>query len=166
VRAAETLHVIPTSEGIEAIAESNPGETKEEQALLLVSTQGAPDGVVPLMATRILLGRSELADVRIDSAFVSRYHSLIVRENGQDLLIDLGSTNGVLVNGRRVVRAVLKHRDLVQVGPSRVTYLNPAIAPPLEGDSSETVSFARPGVALAEEGDNAVLAFGRFDEAG
>jgi type II secretory pathway predicted ATPase ExeA len=166
VRAAETLHVIPTSAGIEAIAESNPGETKEEQALLLVSTQGAPDGVVPLMSTRILLGRSELADVRIDSAFVSRYHSLIVRENGQDLLIDLGSTNGVLVNGRRVVRAVLKHRDLVQVGPSRVTYLNPAIAPPLEGDSSETVSFARPGVALSEDGDNAVLAFGRFDEAG
>jgi pSer/pThr/pTyr-binding forkhead associated (FHA) protein len=158
--------VIPTSERIEAIVDSNPGETKEEQALLLVSTQGVADGVVPLMASRILVGRSELADVRIDSAFVSRYHSLIVRENGQDLLIDLGSTNGVLVNGKRVVRAVLKHRDLIQVGPSRVTYLNPAIAPPLEGDSSETVSFARPGVPAADDGNNAVLAFGRLDEAG
>jgi pSer/pThr/pTyr-binding forkhead associated (FHA) protein len=94
-----------------------------------------------------------LADVRIDSAFVSRYHSLIVRENGCDLLIDLGSTNGVLVNGKRVVRAQLKHRDLIQVGPARVTYLNPAIAPPLEGDASETVSFARPEAA----GENAVL---------
>jgi general secretion pathway protein A len=165
-RAAEALHVIPTSEQIEAIADSNPGETKEEQALLLVSTQGIADGVVPLMASRILIGRSELADVRIDSAFVSRYHSLIVRENGQDLLIDLGSTNGVLVNGKRVVRAVLKHRDLIQVGPSRVTYLNPAIAPPLEGDSSATVSFARPGVPAADDGNNAVLAFGRLDEAG
>jgi len=67
------------------------------------------DAVVPLMINRILVGRSELADVRIDSAFVSRYHSLIVRENGCDLLIDLGSTNGVLVNGKRVVRAQLKH---------------------------------------------------------
>jgi general secretion pathway protein A len=167
-RAAETLHVIPTAERINAIAESQPGEsdTKEEPALLLVSTQGLADAVVPLLATRILVGRSELADVRIDSAFVSRYHSLIVRENGQDLLIDLGSTNGVLVNGRRVVRAVLKHRDLIQVGPSRVTYLNPAIAPPLEGDASETVSFARPGVPVEDDVNNAVLAFGRFDEAG
>jgi general secretion pathway protein A len=172
-RAAETLHVIPTSERIEAIADSNPGDTKEEQALLLVSSQGLPDGIVPLLASRILIGRSELADVRIDSAFVSRYHSLIVREagadfRGRDLLIDLGSTNGVLVNGKRVVRAMLKHRDLIQVGPARVTYLNPAIAPPVEGDSSETVSFARPGVPIveAESADHAVLAFGRFDEAG
>jgi general secretion pathway protein A len=166
-RAAETLHIIPTSERIEAIHDANPGETAEEQALLLVSSQGSTDSIVPLMANRILIGRSELADVRIDSAFVSRYHSLMVREGGRDLLIDLGSTNGVLVNGKRVVRAILKHRDLIQVGPSRVTYLNPAIAPTLEGDSSQTVSFARPGEPAADESNaSPVLAFGRFDEAG
>jgi len=172
-RAAETLHLIPSSERLEALVDSNPGETKEEQALLLVSTQGAADGIVPLMASRILIGRSELADVRIDSTFVSRYHLLIVREpgadfRGRDLLIDLGSTNGVLVNGKRVVRAMLKHRDLIQVGPSRITYLNPAIAPPLEQDFSATVSFARPGMPPVEDaaGNRAILAFGRFDEAG
>jgi type II secretory pathway predicted ATPase ExeA len=163
--AAESLLIVPTAPRIEAIADSPPGTTKDEQALLLVTSQGLPDSVVPLMATRILIGRSELADVRIDSAFVSRYHSLIVRENGRDLLIDLGSTNGVLVNGKHVVRAQLKHRDLIQVGPARVTYLNPAIAPPVEGDSSETLSFARPGVTDPAS-DSAVLAFGRFDEAG
>jgi general secretion pathway protein A len=164
-RAAEQMQLIPTAERIGAIAEAQPGQTKEEQALLLVSAQGMPDGVIPLMANRILIGRSELADVRIDSAFVSRYHSLIVREGGRDLLIDLGSTNGVIVNGKRVIRAQLKHRDLIQVGPARVTYLNPAVAPPMEGDSSETVSFARPG--SGDQADaNAVLAFGRFDEAG
>ena len=95
---------------------------------------------------------------------------LILFLRGRDLLIDLGSTNGVLVNGKRVVRALLKHRDLIQVGPSRVTYLNPAIAPAMVGDSSETVSFVRPGAGMpvADEGaaENAVLAFGRFDEAG
>lgn len=163
-RAAEQLQLIPTADRIDAIAESQPGQTSEEQALLLVSAQGVPDGVIPLMANRILIGRSELADVRIDSAFVSRYHSLIVRENGKDLLIDLGSTNGVVLNGRRVVRAQLKHRDLIQVGPARVTYLNPAIAPPLDADSSETVSFVRPGTA--ESLDSSVLGFGRLDDAG
>lgn len=163
-RAAETLHFIPCAERLEALAHAEPNADNDEQALLIVTSQGATDDVVPLMATRMLIGRSELADVRIDSAFVSRYHALIVRENGRDLLIDLGSTNGVLVNGKRVVRAALKHRDLIQVGPARVTYLNAAIAPALAGDSSETVSFARPGADDAD--DNPIVAFGRLDEAG
>jgi general secretion pathway protein A len=163
--AAESLSIIPTANRIEAIADAGPGEAKDEQALLLVTSQGLADGVVPLVSSRILIGRSELADVRIESAFVSRYHSLIVRENGYDILIDLGSTNGVLVNGKRVVRAQLKHRDLIQVGPARVTYLNPTHVPPLEGDASETLTFARPGMADPAQ-ENAVMAFGRFDEAG
>ena len=69
-------------------------------------------------------GRGEEADVRIDSVFVSRYHALIVRDNGQDLMLDLGSTNGLLVNSRRILRRALRHRDLIQVGPARVMYLN------------------------------------------
>ena len=163
-RAAEALHIIPTAERIEELADAQPGETAEEQSLLLVGMQGTADSVVPLNSSRMLIGRSELADVRIDSAFVSRYHALLVRERGTDLIIDLGSTNGILLNGRRVVRATLKHRDLIQVGPARITYLNPAIAPPLEADSAETASFARPGDTL--DAGPAVLGFGRLDDAG
>jgi type II secretory pathway predicted ATPase ExeA len=131
------------------------------EALLLVSVRGGVDSVQGLLQDRMLIGRSELADVRIDSAFVSRYHALIVREPSQDLLLDLGSTNGVLVNSRRVVRHVLQHRDLVQIGPARITYLNPAQTPPAVADSSETLSFARTGAANNE---HTVFAFGRFNE--
>jgi general secretion pathway protein A len=105
--------------------------------------------------------------VRIDSVFVSRYHALIVRNGGYDLLLDLGSTNGVLVNSRRVVRHVLRHRDLVQVGPARVTYLNPMVMPLATPDPEETIRFARPGFPMAageeEDGTTPVLAFGRED---
>jgi general secretion pathway protein A len=154
-----------------------------EQAMLIITIQGGADGVVPLHASRILIGRGETADVRIDSAFISRYHALIVREPAtqpgaagspdvldaqpaRDVLIDLGSTNGLLVNGKRAVRHTLKHRDLIQVGHARITYLNPSLAPPLERDPSETVSFGRPS-ANDEGGDagQAILAFGRFNEA-
>ena len=76
------------------------------------------------MRDRVLIGRGEEADVRIDSVFVSRYHALIVTDDGQDLMLDLGSTNGLLVNSRRIVRRALKDRDLIQVGPARVIYLN------------------------------------------
>lgn len=140
-----------------------------EEAKLLVAMQGIPEYQLTLGDDRLLIGRGEEADVRIDSVFVSRYHALIVRNGGYDLLLDLGSTNGVLVNSRRVVRHVLRHRDLVQVGPARVTYLNPLVLPLATPDPAETIRFARPGFPMAageeddEEGTTPVLAFGRED---
>jgi hypothetical protein len=139
-------------------------DSDSSEALLLMSASGGVDSVIAMNHGRMLIGRSELADARINSAFVSRYHALIVREPGQDLLIDLGSTNGVLVNSRRVLRHVLRHRDLIQIGPARITYLNSAIAPAVALDASETVTFARPGSANGEQ--HGVFAFGRFDDAG
>lgn len=138
-----------------------------EEVKLVVAMQGMPEYQVTLGDDRLLIGRGEEADVRIDSVFVSRYHALIVRNGGYDLLLDLGSTNGVLVNSRRVVRHVLRHRDLVQVGPARVTYLNPLVMPLATPDPAETIRFARPGFPMAageeEEGTAPVLAFGRED---
>ena len=135
---------------------------------LVISIQGLPDREVVLSADRLLLGRGEEADVRIDSVFVSRYHALIVRNNGQDLMIDLGSTNGLLVNSRRIVRRALRHRDLIQVGPARVMYLNEGLTHAPQPDPAETVCFARPGfpAAAGEEEAGALLAFGRLDDAG
>lgn len=132
-------------------------------AVLVLSSQGVPDREIPLSRSRVLIGRGELADVRIDSVFVSRYHALIVREATQDLLIDLGSTNGVLVNSRRAMRHVLTNRDLIQIGPARVTYLNAAAvrSMPLEPDPAQTGCFVRSGAPLTGEGGT-VLAFGRL----
>lgn len=133
-------------------------------AVLKVATQGVADREIALRNTRVLIGRGELADVRIDSVFVSRYHALIVREPDFDLLIDLGSTNGVLVNSRRVLRHALMDRDLIQIGPARVTYQNPAASHARGTDPSQTVCFSRSGAANAtgEIGDRGtVLAFGR-----
>ncbi|MEQ1581157.1 MAG: AAA family ATPase [Steroidobacteraceae bacterium] len=132
------------------------------EASLLLATQGSPDKDIPFVRSRVLIGRSELADVRIDSVFVSRYHALIVREPTHDLLIDLGSTNGVLVNSRRVLRHVLRHRDLVQIGPARVTYLNPAATGSTGPDPGQTVYLARAGMVAPDQPASAtVLAFGR-----
>lgn len=134
-------------------------------AKLVISMQGMADRDVPLTASRVLLGRGEEADVRIDSVFVSRYHALIVRDGGDDLLLDLGSTNGVLVNSRRLVRRRLQHRDLVQIGPARVTYLNEG-AQSLQPDPGETLCLARPGmppIAAGEEDSGTLIAFGRLE---
>lgn len=132
---------------------------------LVVAMQGMADREVALASNRVLIGRGEEADVRIDSVFVSRYHALIVRDGQEDLLLDLGSTNGVLVNSRRLVRRRLQHRDLIQIGPARVTYENEHAAQNPQPDPGETLCFARPGmpVAAGEEDERTLLAFGRAD---
>ena len=135
---------------------------------LVISMQGLPDREVTLSADRLLIGRGAEADIRIDSVFVSRYHALIVHDNGQDLMIDLGSTNGLIVNSRRIVRRALRHRDLIQVGPARVMYLNEHLTQGVQPDPGETICFARPGfpASLGEDPPGALLAFGRVDSSG
>ncbi|MFL6617513.1 MAG: AAA family ATPase [Povalibacter sp.] len=148
-----------TAEPKSAPATSPPGR-------ILVSMQGLPDRENLMAADRILIGRGEEADVRIDSVFVSRYHALIIRHDGQDLLLDLGSTNGLLLNSRRISRRVLKDRDVIQVGPAKMTYINPFAVAATHPDPAETICFARPGFPMAageDDGTGTVIAFGRLD---
>ncbi|MCO6503367.1 MAG: DUF3662 domain-containing protein [Acidimicrobiales bacterium] len=51
---------------------------------------------------RALVGRGEEADVRIPLQSVSRRHALIWREGGRAFIVDLGSSNGTMLDGRRV----------------------------------------------------------------
>ncbi|MBL8271124.1 AAA family ATPase [Steroidobacter sp.] len=134
------------------------------QGKLVITMQGEVEREVSLKSDRLLVGRGEEADVRIDSVFISRYHALIVRDGNRDLLLDLGSTNGLVVNSRRILRRALRHRDLIQVGPARVMYINEQ-ANNVQPDPGETLCFSRPGfpAAAGEEQDATLLAFGRLD---
>jgi general secretion pathway protein A len=138
------------------------------RARLVITMQGLPEREVTLEGDRILIGRGEEADISIDSVFVSRYHALIVHDNGQDLMLDLGSTNGLVVNSRRILRRALRHRDLIQVGPARVMYFNEHAATTAQPDPGETICFARPGFpqAAGDEESGSLLAFGRLDTSG
>jgi len=47
---------------------------------------------------------------------VSSHHAEIVRNDDHYLLRDLGSTNGTMINGRRVVTSEIQHDDLIEFG--------------------------------------------------
>jgi pSer/pThr/pTyr-binding forkhead associated (FHA) protein len=70
------------------------------------------------------IGRSPSADIVIDDASVSRRHALIVQEDGQTILLDDRSRHGVLVNGERVTRAVLRSGDAIRLGAVELRYLD------------------------------------------
>jgi ABC transport system ATP-binding/permease protein len=67
------------------------------------------------------VGRAQRADIIVDAALVSRLHCRL--EAGRDGLevIDLSSTNGTFVNGRRVHRATLTVGDRLRVGRVELT---------------------------------------------
>lgn len=65
---------------------------------------------------RFLLGRSKTqADLRLDDANVSRQHAVIERVGSAWYVVDLGSTNGVQVQGERVTRRALSDGDRIVI---------------------------------------------------
>jgi hypothetical protein len=64
-----------------------------------------------------LIGRSPKCQLVLDDGLVSRHHARLVSNQGTVLLEDMGSANGVLVNGDRLTRAtVLKSGDRIAIG--------------------------------------------------
>jgi len=69
-----------------------------------------------LDAPTTVIGRSRQCDIVIGDPNVSRRHCEVRREGDDHVLIDLGSTNGVTVNGSETQRQALAEGDRVQVG--------------------------------------------------
>jgi hypothetical protein len=70
----------------------------------------------------ILIGRSRECDVTVDDPNVSRRHAEVRQENGAWWIVDLGSTNGIEVNGERVERARLEPDDAIVVGTTELRF--------------------------------------------
>jgi len=70
----------------------------------------------------VVLGRSRECDVQIEDANVSRRHAELRQEGSAYWIVDLDSTNGVEVNGRRVKRSKLESGSRFTVGSTEVTF--------------------------------------------
>jgi len=77
-----------------------------------------------LTESKILIGRSELCDITINSRFVSKHHALLVRTENALHLLDLNSTNGTFVNSRRSKDKVLRHEDVISLGNHGIKLIN------------------------------------------
>jgi DNA-binding CsgD family transcriptional regulator len=82
--------------------------------------------VFPLERTRAyVIGRLPGAEIHIDDPGVSRRHvKLTRRPDGSIDVADMRSTNGLVVNGQKLERAVLRDGDLMSLGPDAVLRLS------------------------------------------
>ena len=63
------------------------------------------------------VGRAKRADFIVEAALVSRLHCRLEVTDDRIDVIDLESTNGTFVNGKRIDRARLRSGDLLRIGP-------------------------------------------------
>jgi hypothetical protein len=95
-----------------------PPEVAREVVTLTVDGKA-----VPVTTSRVVIGRSRECDLRIDDANASRRHCELVQEGAARwLLVDLGSTNGTEVNGRRATREALHDGDRITVGATTIVF--------------------------------------------
>jgi len=87
----------------------------ERTATLLVYH---PDGVeaVQLREQPIIVGRDSVADLVIRHPSLSRQHARLELREGEVWIVDLGSTNGCFVGGRRVEESAVRPGDELRLG--------------------------------------------------
>jgi predicted component of type VI protein secretion system len=73
--------------------------------------------IIPLQRPVLLIGRHPECDVRIDLAKISRRHCCVALAYERMMIRDLGSRNGLRVNGELVEEAQLEGGDEIAIGP-------------------------------------------------
>jgi general secretion pathway protein A len=90
---------------------------------LAVQLSGEALHEIKLRRGNVLIGRSKLCDVRVESKIVSRHHAIIHYTAESAILIDLGSTNGTKVDGYPVREHRLSAGETITVGDCQIEYL-------------------------------------------
>lgn len=95
-----------------------PADTTASYGALMIP------GLAPiwLQPGTLSLGRAAGNDVVLDSMLVSRSHARIECGGGRCVVQDLGSANGLFVNGRRTAQAVLSSGDRLRLGDVDLVY--------------------------------------------
>ncbi|NIO39062.1 MAG: FHA domain-containing protein [Burkholderiales bacterium] len=90
---------------------------------LIVQLKGHEVREIALRRGNILIGRSQLCDIVVDSRIVSRHHALISYGPKGATIIDLGSTNGTTVDGYPVKEHLLSAGETIEVGDCTIEYI-------------------------------------------
>jgi pSer/pThr/pTyr-binding forkhead associated (FHA) protein len=90
------------------------------------------DAKMPHLSPPIALGREfnrmpnewqgkRVSRLVLSSSQVSRYHALITESQGQLVVIDQNSSNGLLINGQTQTRVAIHQGDMLRIGPYEIT---------------------------------------------
>ena len=107
---------------------------EDEQAPMFLVCRGLQKGrPVQVLEGAWTIGRGPLCDVSLQGRGLSRTHLRVENTPEKGVVVaDAASTNGVFVNGERIVQRALREGDVVQLGPETVLRFNYALASDLD----------------------------------
>lgn len=89
----------------------------------IVLTSGYDKGTsFKLTEGRNIIGRAPDCNIRLKDPWISRNHAEIIFENGKYFLEDLASVNGTYLNGQKISRAEIKHKDNIYFGKTSAIF--------------------------------------------
>jgi hypothetical protein len=94
------------------------------ELIATVTVRGVDHDVV-LRGDRAVVGRLNSCDICLGDVNASREHAVFERDERGWLIRDLGSTNGTLVNGKRMHKARLRDGDTIVIGITELIYHEP-----------------------------------------
>jgi len=96
---------------------------------LVVTKDGKVVSEYTFKENKVLIGRSDFADVVVEDHFASKIHALLLFYSDALVLLDLNSSNGTTVNSVVVRNTILKSDDIISLGDHRLKVRNaPAIS--------------------------------------
>jgi hypothetical protein len=106
----------------EAASAEELGLDPEPEPPATLTVNGKPH---ELQKTSVVIGRSKDCDIRISDPNVSRRHAEVRQEGSTYWIVDLGSTNGISVNGHALKRAKLDDDDRIALGSTELVFNRP-----------------------------------------
>lgn len=106
----------------DAVRITDVSQIKINAAHLIVSSGGKQLADISLSRPRMILGRDSGCDISLDSTYLSRFQNLFMQTGNGWIIIDLNSTNGCFVNGRRVREHRLRDGDFISVGHHQLKF--------------------------------------------
>ncbi len=104
---------------------------------LILSRNGKKLKEVAIRERKVLMGRSDFADIVIQDPFVSKLHATILAYSDALVLLDLNSVNGITVNSVRVSSTILRSNDVISLGSYRLKIEN---APPVSAEIAKLLN--------------------------
>jgi type II secretory pathway predicted ATPase ExeA len=132
VKQADTLFPVVSCERLRELSGGWPGlinhyaqeAVSPNRPRLIITRNGATVSQYVSSTKKVLIGRSEFADVVLDDEYASKIHAVLLRYSNALVLLDLNSSNGTTVNSVRLKSTVLRDDDIISIGHHRLKVVN------------------------------------------
>lgn len=141
--------------------EAGGSSAQQPRLLVLNGPEEGQELIIPEPPTLLVVGRGPECDLRLSDADASREHAELERDLDGVLIRDLGSKNGLLINGRPARQRRLHDRDEIRIGATVIVLEDPdeaaveetAAAPEREMALPEPVAASPPSSEAVAAGE-------------